>query len=49
MARVKQVVSERRHAALQAAEILRQRGDAEGADRIAQEGKELDAELNTTA
>lgn len=47
MARVKQVVSERRHAALEAAEILRQRGEAEAAERMAAEGSELDAELNT--
>lgn len=46
MARVKQVVSERRHAALEAAEILRQRGDAAGADAIANQGKQLDDELN---
>lgn len=48
MARLKQVVSERRHAALQAAEILRQRGDTAGADKIANEGKHLDDELNNS-
>lgn len=42
MARIKQVVSERRHAALQAAEILRARGDVEGAQRIESEGKEFE-------
>lgn len=36
MARIKQVLSERRHAALEAAEILRARGDAEGAERVEQ-------------
>jgi len=34
MARIKQIISERRHAALEAAEILRARGDLEGADRV---------------
>ncbi|GAA6050836.1 hypothetical protein JCM3770_005730 [Rhodotorula araucariae] len=43
MARIKQVLSERRHAALQAAEILRARGDLEGAERVEQsvEGEAL--------
>ncbi|KAK4692016.1 large subunit ribosomal protein L47, partial [Phenoliferia sp. Uapishka_3] len=39
MARTKQVLSERRHAALEAAAILRARGEDEAADRIANEGK----------
>ncbi|GAA5901560.1 mitochondrial 54S ribosomal protein uL29m MRPL4 [Sporobolomyces salmoneus] len=38
MARVKQTISERRHAALEAAEILRNEGNAEGAEAM-----ELDA------
>jgi hypothetical protein len=45
MARIKQVLAERRKAALEAAEILRARGDLEGADRMAAEGAEFAEEL----
>ncbi|KAK4046401.1 54S ribosomal protein L4 mitochondrial [Microbotryomycetes sp. JL221] len=41
MARIKQVVSERRHAALEAAEILRSRGDIEGANKMEQQGRQM--------
>ncbi|ORY68039.1 mitochondrial 39-S ribosomal protein L47 (MRP-L47)-domain-containing protein [Leucosporidium creatinivorum] len=40
MARVKQVLAERRLAALQAAQILREKGDVEGAERMENEAKE---------
>ena len=42
---MKQVLAERRIAALEAAEILRARGDAEGADRMAEEGRAFAEEL----
>lgn len=48
MARTKQVLSERRHAALQAAGILRARGEDEAAERMAKEGQELSEELAGT-
>ncbi|KAM0790351.1 hypothetical protein ACM66B_003235 [Microbotryomycetes sp. NB124-2] len=41
MARIKQVVSERRHAALEAAEILRGKGDTKAAGEMVAEGKRL--------
>lgn len=45
MARTKQVLSERRHAALEAAAILRARGEDEAADRMANEGAVFAGEL----
>ncbi|KWU42912.1 MRP-L47-domain-containing protein, partial [Rhodotorula sp. JG-1b] len=39
MARIKQVISERRHAALQAAQILRERGQLAQAEQIEHEAK----------
>lgn len=39
MARIKQVISERRHAALQAAQILRERGQLAQAEQIENEAK----------
>jgi hypothetical protein len=42
MARIKQTLSERRHAAKEAAVILRERGNEEGALAIEQESGELD-------
>ncbi|KAL8290491.1 hypothetical protein RQP46_002749 [Phenoliferia psychrophenolica] len=45
MARTKQVLSERRHAALEAAAILRARGEDEKADRMANEGAAFAGEL----
>lgn len=42
MARIKQTLSERRHAAKEAADILRSRGNEAGALAIDQEGSELD-------
>ncbi|KAK4047476.1 54S ribosomal protein L4 mitochondrial [Microbotryomycetes sp. JL201] len=47
MARIKQVVSERRHAALEAAEILRSRGEAKAAEDMEAEGnmmKEIESQ-----
>ncbi|GAA6041803.1 hypothetical protein JCM8097_007168 [Rhodosporidiobolus ruineniae] len=41
MARIKQVLSERRHAALEAAEILRQRGEVDQAQALEGEAKGL--------
>lgn len=40
MARIKQVLAERRLAALSAAQILRSRGDKEGAERMEREAGE---------
>ncbi|GAA5833076.1 hypothetical protein JCM3766R1_001382 [Sporobolomyces carnicolor] len=42
MARVKQTISERRHAALEAAEILRSEGNAAGADAMDLEAKKME-------
>lgn len=42
MARVKQAISERRHAALEAAEILRSEGNAQGADAMDLEAKKME-------
>ncbi|GAA5874968.1 hypothetical protein JCM16303_004963 [Sporobolomyces ruberrimus] len=42
MARVKQTISERRHAALEAAEILRSEGNAQGADAMDLEAKKME-------
>lgn len=39
MARIKQVISERRHAALEAAEILRSRGQLDDAARVEDEAR----------
>lgn len=39
MARIKQVISERRHAALQAAQILRARGQLAQAEQVEHEAK----------
>lgn len=45
MARVKQILSERRHAILDAAKILRARGNAEAADALLKDGEKFDGEL----
>ncbi|GAA6010638.1 hypothetical protein JCM11491_003005 [Sporobolomyces phaffii] len=42
MARVKQTIAERRHAALEAAEILRKEGNAAGADAMDLEAKQME-------
>jgi len=42
MARVKQTISERRHAALEAAEILRNEGNAEGVNAMDLEAKMME-------
>ncbi|KAM0751284.1 MRP-L47-domain-containing protein [Meredithblackwellia eburnea MCA 4105] len=42
MARTKQVLSERRHAAIQAAQLLRERGDFERAEKIEGEAEKME-------
>lgn len=46
MARIKQVLSERRHAAISAAEILRERGDFDGAKRMEEDHEDLGEKLS---
>jgi len=41
MARVKQTISERRHAALEAAEILRSEGNVEGSEAMLGEAERM--------